>query len=154
MDSQSRRYLGFLVVLFGAFAPVAANCAKAERPVQRIVTAPVRKMLGSAPELRVVALVNAERQRRGLPTVTPNESLMNFSRSWSQTQASRRRMYHSKGPYRENVAVGQRTPEEVMSAWLNSPGHRRNILSSGISQIGVGCVASSNGGLYWTQTFQ
>ena len=50
----------------------------------------------------------------------------------------------------ENIAMGQRTPEEVMDGWMNSSGHRANILSSNYTQIGVGYVAQGN---YWTQLF-
>ena len=53
----------------------------------------------------------------------------------------------------ENIAYGQRTPAEVMNAWMNSPGHRSNILSGNVSEIGVGVAAKSNGVLYWTQMF-
>ena len=53
----------------------------------------------------------------------------------------------------ENIAYGQRTPEEVMNAWMNSQGHRENILNSRYTSIGVGCYQSSNGTLYWTQLF-
>lgn len=52
----------------------------------------------------------------------------------------------------ENVAYGQRTPEIVMNAWMNSSGHRTNILSKNVEYIGVG-VVYSNGIYYWTQLF-
>ena len=55
--------------------------------------------------------------------------------------------YRSAG---ENIAMGQRTPEEVVKAWMNSEGHRKNILNSSFTHIGVGHVASGN---YWTQMF-
>ena len=50
----------------------------------------------------------------------------------------------------ENIAYGQRTPQEVVNAWMNSSGHRANILNSSYTQIGVGYVANGN---YWTQMF-
>jgi uncharacterized protein YkwD len=52
----------------------------------------------------------------------------------------------------ENIAYGQRTPEIVMNAWMNSSGHRANILSKNVEYIGVG-VVYSNGNYYWTQLF-
>ncbi|HEY4552384.1 MAG TPA: CAP domain-containing protein, partial [Bacillaceae bacterium] len=55
--------------------------------------------------------------------------------------------YRSAG---ENIAYGQRTPEEVVKAWMNSSGHRANILNSSFTHIGVGYVAEGN---YWTQQF-
>jgi uncharacterized protein YkwD len=53
----------------------------------------------------------------------------------------------------ENIAKGQRTPAEVMNAWMNSAGHRSNILSASYSQIGVGLAKDRNGVAYWTQMF-
>jgi len=53
----------------------------------------------------------------------------------------------------ENIASGQRTPEAVVTAWMNSEGHRANILSSNFSKIGVGYATNSNGTPYWTQIF-
>ena len=50
----------------------------------------------------------------------------------------------------ENIARGQRTPLEVMDAWMNSAGHRANILNASFTQIGVGYVSDGN---YWTQMF-
>lgn len=53
----------------------------------------------------------------------------------------------------ENIAYGQRTPQEVMRDWMNSPGHRSNILNGTYNQIGVGLGKNSRGVLYWTQMF-
>ncbi len=55
--------------------------------------------------------------------------------------------YRSAG---ENIAMGYRTPQAVVTGWMNSPGHRANILNSSYKKIGVGYVASGN---YWTQMF-
>ena len=50
----------------------------------------------------------------------------------------------------ENIAQGQRTPQEVVNAWMNSAGHRKNILNGNFTHIGVGYEASGN---HWTQMF-
>ena len=55
--------------------------------------------------------------------------------------------YRSAG---ENIAMGQRTPSEVVQAWMNSPGHRANILDPSFTRVGVGYVREGN---YWTQMF-
>ena len=55
--------------------------------------------------------------------------------------------YRSAG---ENIARGQKTPEAVVNAWMNSSGHRANILNASYTEIGVGYVAEGN---YWTQMF-
>jgi uncharacterized protein YkwD len=53
----------------------------------------------------------------------------------------------------ENIAMGMRTPAEVMNAWMNSPGHRNNILNNSFNEIGVGLAKDSKGRQYWTQMF-
>ena len=53
----------------------------------------------------------------------------------------------------ENIASGQKTPAEVVAAWMNSPGHRANILSPTYNQLGVGLATSKSGKNYWTQMF-
>jgi uncharacterized protein YkwD len=53
----------------------------------------------------------------------------------------------------ENIAYGQKTPQEVMNAWMNSPGHRANILSAVYNEMGVGVAKAANGTFYWTQQF-
>ncbi|RHR70796.1 CAP domain-containing protein [Eubacterium sp. AF15-50] len=53
----------------------------------------------------------------------------------------------------ENIAWGQRSPEEVMNGWMNSSGHRANILNSSFKKIGVAYYVGANGRTYWTQLF-
>jgi len=55
--------------------------------------------------------------------------------------------------YGENIAFGYSTAAAVMQAWMNSPGHRANILNPNFKEIGVGVVANAQGYLYWTQEF-
>ena len=53
----------------------------------------------------------------------------------------------------ENIASGQKTPQQVVTAWMNSQGHRENILSPTFTKLGVGYATNSNGVAYWTQMF-
>jgi len=53
----------------------------------------------------------------------------------------------------ENIAAGQQTPQEVVTAWMNSPGHRANILNKSFTHIGVGYAKGGSYGHYWTQMF-
>jgi uncharacterized protein YkwD len=109
--------------------------------------------VGSSFENEVIAKVNAERRARGLRPLKISEKLMTVARGWSGVQARQRRMFHSNNGYGENVAAGQPTPSSVMRDWMNSPGHRRNILSPSYSEIGVGAVQSGRS-TYWTQSFR
>lgn len=114
-----------------------------------------RVYVGSAMENEIVDRVNAVRRGRGLQPLRVTLKLMESARSWSGTQARQRRMYHSSGlGVAENVAYGQRDADDVMRAWVNSPGHYRNITNSKYSEIGVGVVRASDGRLYFTQHFR
>ena len=53
----------------------------------------------------------------------------------------------------ENIAAGQTTPHSVIDAWMNSPGHRANILNCGLTEIGVGYATGGSYRHYWTQAF-
>ncbi|MEV6690619.1 CAP domain-containing protein [Micromonospora sp. NPDC051196] len=117
---------------------------------------------------QVVELVNAERAKAGCDSLSIDDKLTTAAQRHSQDQADHRNMSHTGSDgsdpgdridrvgyawrtYGENVAWNQQTPAAVMDAWMNSPGHRANILNCAFTEIGVG-VASSNGP-YWTQVF-
>lgn len=121
----------------------------------------------SAYEQEVVRLVNEQRAQNGLPALTHNWELSRVARYKSQDMVDNRYFSHTSPTYGspfqmitafglsyrtagENIAYGQRTPQEVVNTWMNSSGHRANILSSAYTQIGVGYVANGN---YWTQMF-
>ncbi len=116
---------------------------------------------------QVLKLVNQERAKAGLPALTTNKTLQaaankraqEIVQSFSHTRPDGSSTftvlddygisYRSAG---ENIAYGQRTPADVMNAWMNSPGHRANILKDGFGKVGIG-VYKVNGTLYWTQVF-
>lgn len=121
-------------------------------------------------ESRVVTLVNAERAKAGLQPLKENWQLSRVARYKSQDMINKGYFSHTSPTYGspftmmqsfgitfsaagENIAQGQRSPEEVMNSWMNSPGHRSNILSPAYNQIGVGLAKDSAGRCYWTQMF-
>ena len=55
--------------------------------------------------------------------------------------------------YAENIAMGQSTPAAVMDSWMRSSGHRANILSTSVTEIGIGFARDSAGRPYWVQVF-
>jgi len=88
--------------------------------------------------------------------------LMSYAQDWANKMAHRNRMRHSamrdimKLGYSsagENIAWGQATPASVMKTWLWSPGHRRNIMSTGYTRIGCGAKRDTKGRLYWCVCF-
>ncbi|UFH98992.1 CAP domain-containing protein [Bacillus toyonensis] len=118
-------------------------------------------------EQRVVELTNAERTKQGLPALKIDTELSKVARVKSEDMQKNNYFDHNSPTYGspfdmmkkfgisytsagENIAQGQRTPEEVVQAWMNSAGHRANILNNGFTHIGVGYVESGN---YWTQQF-
>lgn len=74
------------------------------------------------------------------------------TRTWSDRIQTCGYTYAYAG-YGENIAYGYQTPDAVMAAWMNSPGHRANILNASYKVIGIGVAAAANGLLYWTQDF-
>jgi len=123
-----------------------------------------------AQENEVIRLVNAERAKNGLPALKANWELSRVARYKSQDMIDKNYFAHQSPTYGspfdmmesfgirfsaagENIAKGQRTPAEVMNAWMNSPGHKSNILSRSYTEIGVGLARNKNGVCYWTQMF-
>lgn len=121
-------------------------------------------------EAEVIRLINLERTNRGLPALATNWQLSRVARYKSQDMIDKNYFSHTSPTYgspftmmqsfglrfsaaAENIAYGQRTPQEVVNAWMNSAGHRANILSKSYTQTGVGAAKKANGTLYWTQMF-
>jgi len=124
----------------------------------------------SAYEKEVVTLTNKERTSRGLKPLTLDTKLSKMARDKSQDMANKNYFSHQSPTYGspfdmmktynisytsagENIAAGQKTPEDVVSAWMNSEGHRENILNPHYTAIGVGYVQGGSYGSYWTQDF-
>lgn len=97
-----------------------------------------------------------------LPPLAVDEKLTTYAQEHANWMAENRRMVHSSmrnimklGFSRagENIAWGQDTPASVMNSWLWSPGHRRNIMSTGFNKLGCGARKDSRGRLYWCVCF-
>ncbi|HLU21362.1 MAG TPA: CAP domain-containing protein [Bacillaceae bacterium] len=118
-------------------------------------------------EQQVIDLTNQERAKHGLNALQVDSELSKVAREKSKDMANNHYFSHNSPTYGspfdmmkqfgityrtagENIAMGQRTPQEVVQAWMNSEGHRANILNKNFTHIGVGYVADGN---YWTQQF-
>ncbi|GAB2608009.1 hypothetical protein Aab01nite_61630 [Paractinoplanes abujensis] len=118
----------------------------------------------------VIRLVNAERKEAGCGSLAGESRLHRAAQKHSDRQADQNNMSHQLpgeasmgdrvtaegyrwGGVAENVAAGYRTPDAVMEGWMNSAGHKANILNCGYKHIGVGVAKSGDGTLYWTQNF-
>lgn len=150
---------------------VTKRPAKRKRPSTPVPrsTAPGGGSGGGTLAQQVVSLTNAERAKHGCGALTVDSQLQAAAQGHSDDMVARNFFDHTnpsgKNPgdritaagyrwstYGENIAYGQRTPAAVMSAWMNSSGHRANILNCRFKNIGVG-VTLKSGTPYWTQNF-
>ncbi|WP_225827490.1 sigma-70 family RNA polymerase sigma factor [Streptomyces naphthomycinicus] len=149
-----------------------AATPKAEQTVRaapRVSRTPQAQPAPTGTVAQVVDLVNKERAAAGCGPVTEDPQLERAAQGLSDDMAARGFFDHTdpdgNGPgeritaagyrwstYGENIARGQQTPQAVMDSWMNSPGHRANILNCSFKNIGVG-VHNGSGGPWWTQDF-
>jgi uncharacterized protein YkwD len=153
-------------------APTASPIRKPPPPPPPTKSQPSPRVTGGGSVTQadqVLAIVNQERAANGCGAVTINQKLATAAELHSQDQAAHNTMSHTgsdgsspwdraaQAGYQwaigENVAAGYRTPAEVMAGWMNSPGHRANILNCQAKAIGIGVAAAGDGTLYWTQMF-
>jgi uncharacterized protein YkwD len=125
----------------------------------------------AAYETQVVALTNQQRAAHGCPALRIDNRLIASARVHSADMVQQgyfdhagsdgstfvtreiRAGYPKQGPSAENIAWGFRTPQAVVAAWMQSPGHRANILNCGSIAVGVGVAYTQGGAPYWTQDF-
>ncbi|WP_059172463.1 SafA/ExsA family spore coat assembly protein [Bacillus sp. FJAT-27445] len=121
-------------------------------------------------EQQVISLTNQERAKHGLKALTHDWELSRVARYKSVDMRDKNYFSHTSPTYGspftmmknfgvayrsagENIAAGQTTAAEVVRAWMNSPGHKANILNKGYTRIGVGYAAGGSQRHYWTQMF-
>ncbi|HHW06429.1 MAG TPA: hypothetical protein GXX34_02665 [Clostridia bacterium] len=137
---------------------------------QKPAPSPSTPSNASSFEMQVVELVNQERAKAGLKPLTYDAQLSQVARLKSQDMRDKKYFSHTSPTYGspfdmmkkygisyrtagENIAAGQATPAQVVQAWMNSSGHRANILNSQYTHIGVGYAQGGSYGHYWTQMF-
>lgn len=133
----------------------------------QVINIPSTDSSATAYEKEVIRLVNEERTKNGLKALSYDWQLARVARYKSQDMKDNNYFSHTSPVYGspfqmmksfgisyktagENIARGQATPRAVVDAWMNSSGHRANILNNSFTHIGVGYVSS---GKYWTQMF-
>ena len=121
-------------------------------------------------EKQVIRLVNMEREEAGLEPFDACSQLSNVARIKSKDMDENHYFDHTSPDFGspfdmmdsygvefnsagENIAKGHPTAESVVDAWMDSDGHRRNILNSSFGRIGVGVYQANSGINYWTQMF-
>lgn len=124
----------------------------------------------SSTAAQVLAIVNSERSQEGLGSLSPDSDLNKLAQMKAEDMAKSGYFSHNSPTYGsafdmmneygfsyrtagENIAKGQKTAASVMQAWMNSPGHRANVLGGGYTKLGVGYAVDSKGTPYWVQMF-
>ncbi|MGW6544410.1 CAP domain-containing protein [Streptomyces massasporeus] len=156
-------------------APTATPSEKPDDTPSRTATKEPKKPSASASlsgesaaAAQVLSLVNEERAKVGCSPVAANSALTSLAQNYSEDMAARGFFDHTDPNGRtpwdraekagvsnlggENIARGQADAAAVMDAWMNSPGHRANILNCDFKTLGVG-VELGSGGPWWTQNF-
>lgn len=121
-------------------------------------------------ENEVVRLVNEQRAKNGLRALSNDWQIARVARVKSEEMRDKNYFSHTSPTYGspfdmmkafnisystagENIAKGQQTAQAVVTAWMNSPGHRKNILQPNFTHLGVGYTKDARGTTYWTQMF-
>jgi uncharacterized protein YkwD len=136
--------LGSLLVIYASLAGSLAPPQNAT-PIQPPSLHPI--------EARIIERTNSQRVRRGLRPLIVDVGLLRSARQHAAWMTNRRSMTHTTKPVGENIAMGQRSSHEVVNTWMNSSGHRANILNAGYTRIGVAAYRTPDGTTYWCQQF-
>jgi uncharacterized protein YkwD len=128
---------------FAAGLVLAVETAAATLPQSDLI--PVEK--------EILNDTNAQRARYGLPPLTLDPALERTARAHAAWMTNAHNLQHSSYGVAENIAWGQRTADEAMNSWMNSSGHRANILNGSYRRIGVAAYTASDGSCYWCQQF-
>lgn len=155
-----------LAIVIPLVALGVAALGAAQNPDKK---APTLKL--SADEQKLLDLTNAERKKEKLPPLKVQPLLCAAARGHAQNMAKQEKLLHEldgKTPFDrldavkynfqrsgENIAVsgGDTTLEDIMKVWMESEGHRANILKDGFTEIGVGLAKNEKGDTYYTQVF-
>jgi len=163
------------VVLAAAGMLLVADCTipmAGAAPASASTATPARSTAYGATESRIFDLINAQRKHQGLQPLVYNPQLDQMAKIQAENMARFQKMAHTipdanlptlgarakyvgyvYGRLSENVALGYPNAETVVEGWMNSSGHRRNILDRDVVETGIGIARSSAGGLYYCQVF-
>jgi hypothetical protein len=125
------------------------NCPVIVRPQTSVQ--PVQGDL-LAIELNVINRTNENRARWGRRPLLADWGLMRSARRHAMWMARNQRMQHAGG-VPENIAMGQRSSSEALQTWMNSSGHRANILNAGYTRMGAAAYLANSGQIFWVQQF-
>jgi uncharacterized protein YkwD len=134
-----------------AIAGPAIKAPAVQAPAAQAPIAPTPEL--HSVETGILAQTNAHRARYGLRPLILDHRLLGSARRHAQWMSRNHTMQHTSAPVAENIAMGQNSPQEALNTWMNSSGHRANILNSGYTKIGVAAYRNSSGTTFWCQQF-
>ena len=105
-------------------------------------------------ERNIIQFTNEERARYGLPSLEPDKELVESARQHAIWMTRYRTLQHTSRPVAENIAMGYQNSRDVVRGWMNSSGHRANILNRSHRKIGVAAYVTEHGTIYWCQQFR
>lgn len=160
----------FLVALTGTLLPFASHHTETTPPAvyaaETVSTVTVEGKIDYDASFKCLELINKERAASGLSALTMDEQFLDIAVS----RAAEISLYYEHdhadggtmqdlfegmyGAFAENIAYGFSTAESVTEAWLNSEGHRANIMNSAFKSIGIAYFTSADGTGFWVQVFQ
>ena len=130
---------------------------------------PKEKFTLSEDEQGVLDRTNAERKAAGFGPLKASPKLFQAARAHSENMANQSKLEHELDGKRvadrvralrysykmcgENIAWNSQNPEQVVKCWMDSPGHRANLLMKDYTEIGIGVAKNDKGEPYWTQVF-
>lgn len=104
-------------------------------------------------EWNIIKKTNARRTRHGLRPLKLDARLMRSARRHATWMTVNHNLQHTSQMVGENIAMGQHDSNEAVQDWMNSPGHRANILDPNYTRIGAAAYIDSDGTIYWCQQF-
>lgn len=155
-------YGTMLVLVALATAPEAKSTPAAKPAVTKsaVTKSAAAKTAAAKPaselhaiENRILEETNRARRRHGLRPLRLDFGLLRSARRHASWMTRNHSLQHTSAPVAENIAMGQSTAPEVLNDWMNSPGHRANILNASYTRIGVSAYRSRGGTVFWCQQF-
>ena len=152
IQSVATRYGRIVAMVAMSFSAATALCR--EPAMNGTISGPASAGTSlSQVESAVIGRTNAARARSGLPPLAADGQLMSGARTHARWMAQNRNLSHGNG-VAENIGMGQTSASEAVTSWMQSSGHRANILDGGHTRIGVAMAHSPDGTAYWCQQFR
>lgn len=104
-------------------------------------------------ESKIISYTNAERARYGLRPLVVDRYLVSSARRHAAWMTNNHTLQHTGAPVAENIAMGQSSSAQAVRDWMNSSGHRANILNPSYTRIGAAAYTAPNGTTFWCQQF-